>query len=306
MERTHQLYHLAGLIASLRARGQATRVVVRNTERFGLIHLYFEQGCLVQVTGHAGSPVRNMEDLSTWHQGAVRIDRARPSPGILAASAELEPLLSQALDQLQRRGVVHPAPPAVSQRVPRGARPPAEDAAPLAARSPLGPRGALGAGGLPPLGAVGQELPPLPALADDMPAGPAVPARPSGSNQLTDPQWQLLALVVRQITVHAGQLLGIQVAEGLLRQALALTSAHSAFLGPLEVDTTGWLHARDPGFVTHFATFDAAEAVAVLLATYEALCAGLLGERDAQQLIASATAPFRTSLEQIGIAISEG
>jgi hypothetical protein len=300
MERAHQLSELASLIATLRARSQAARVVVRNTERFGLLHLYFDKGRLIHVEGHASSPARSLQDLSTWRQGAVRIDRIAPTLGPAADPADLESLLSQALEELQRRGVVASAPAAHPGHAPEQAsRLRGMTSGPL----PLGPRGALGAGGL-------SSYPPSASAA---PRGGTDPGASPGVLEsevmpgplLTEPQWQLLALVVRQVTEHAGQLLGIQVAEKLLVQALARATPRSAFLSGLAIDSTGWLRPIETGYATRFAPFDVAEGVAALLTALESLCAGLLGERGAQQLIAGAMAPFRASLEQIGITVSE-
>ncbi len=53
-------------ITAIRTQRQTLRLVLRNTERFGLIHLYFERGRLVQVQGHKDTPIKTFADLATW------------------------------------------------------------------------------------------------------------------------------------------------------------------------------------------------------------------------------------------------
>jgi hypothetical protein len=284
MERVHQLTELAGLIAAVRAQQRVVRLVLRNTDRFGLIHLYFARGQLFDVEGHAGSPTASLSDLATWRHGAIRVDAIDTLPPGAANVADLEAALRRALTEMEARGAIYAAPPA---------RPPRE----YQSASALPP--GIAAAGLPPLAPVGQ--PASDGFARSQPN--ALTLTPHG-DRLTDPQWQLLTIAVRQVTELAGQALGDQVAEGLLRQALAQSTLINAFLTGVEVDETGWLRAREAGYPARFATFDAAEATATLLTSFEALCAQLLGTRRAQQLVATAVAPLRPSLAQIGIAIA--
>lgn len=120
MEHAHQLSALAGLIAALRAQGRTVRLALHNTERFGLIHLYFAQGRLIRVEGHAGDPARNLLDLATWRHGAVRVDYVEPPSADAASPAALEAELSETIDELERRGVVYPAPPSVNSAATSG------------------------------------------------------------------------------------------------------------------------------------------------------------------------------------------
>jgi hypothetical protein len=288
MERAHQLSELAGLIATIRAKGQAVRLVLHHTERFGLIHLYFAEGRLVRVEGHAGNPTRSLLDLRTWRYGAIRVDHIAAQASLTAEGDALETVLSQTLAELERRGVIHPAPPAVTPQATWHARG-------MSGR-PQGTSGQASIDGLPTM-----ALPLLPELRHPSMVG-AIPVLASGES-LTDPQWQLLALAIRQVTDQAGQLIGSQVAQGMLRQALAQTATGNPFLAGLDIDATGWVHPHEAGFATRFSTYDVAEAVAALLTGFESLCAELLGAVRAQQMIAAATGPLRTSLEQIGISV---
>jgi hypothetical protein len=284
MEHAHQLSALAGLIAALRAQQRTVRLALHNTERFGLIHLYFAQGRLIRVDGHAGDPARNLLDLATWRQGAVRVDQVEPPAADAASPAALEAELHQAIAELERRGVVYPAPPSVH-------------AAPRWAPS-RGPSASSGVDGLPPLPE--QDAPDAGFVP---PAAEPWPEPDARADRLTDPQWQLLALAVHQVTERAGQLLGGAIAESMMRHALAQLAKDSAFLAGLELDNTGWLRAREAGFTARFATFDVVEAVAALLSQVELRAAGVIGPQRAQQLVAQALAPFRASLEQIGLAV---
>lgn len=281
MEHAHQLTELAGLIATVRAKGQAVRLVLHHTERFGLIHLYFAEGRLVRVEGHAGSPARSLVDLQSWRHGAIRVDHVATAAAPAVDTSDFEAMLDQTLAELERRGVIYPAPPAVHAR----AFTPAPG---MGRQSPID--------GLPTM-----ALPLLDELRQSPTVGPAAPSAPE--RRLTDPQWQLLALAIRQVMDQAGQLIGSQVAQGMLRQALAQAATGNAFLAGLDIDVTGWVHPREAGFVTRYATHEVAEAVAALLTGFESLCAGVLGVSRAQQMIATATGPLRTSLEQIGIAV---
>jgi hypothetical protein len=286
MERLHQLRELAGLIAAVRAQGRAVRIVLRNTDRFGLIHLYFAQGQLIHAEGHGGSPAASLADLETWRQGAIRVDQIDELPAGSGEAPALDAALARALAELEARGVVNPAPPAqMPHAFPRAHGP--------------GP-GVAGVAGLPALdpgaGAAGPD--------GWAQSSAGQPVHQGEEDRLTDPQWQLLAIAVRQVTEHASQILGGQVTDELLREALAQSAQRSDFLSGIEVDETGWLRAREAGYATRFSKFEGAEATAALLTSFEARCAQLMGSRRARQLIATAVAPLRPSLQQIGIAIA--
>src|SRR5258706_13216319 len=85
MEHGHPLARLAAFVAAARARGRPTRLVLRNTERFGLVHLYFRNGHLDHVEGHLNTPLNSLVDLATWQLGVIRQDEIGsglpPSPG---------------------------------------------------------------------------------------------------------------------------------------------------------------------------------------------------------------------------------
>jgi hypothetical protein len=290
MEHAYQLSTLAGLIAALRAQGRTVRLALHNTERFGLIHLYFAHGRLIRVDGHAGDPARNLLDLASWRYGAVRVDHVEPPTADAASPAALEAELNQVLAELERREVVHPAPPSVYA------------ASAWAARSPSSAPTGTRLDGLPPLPTTGQLDARFPPLAAEMWPEPE-PEAEASADRLTDPEWQLLALAVHQVTERAGQLLGGAVAESMVRHALAQLAADNAFLAGLDLDSSGWLRTRAAGLAARFTTFEVVEAVAALLSQVELRAASVIGPQRAQQLIAQALTPFRASLEQIGLII---
>ncbi|HEX9414118.1 MAG TPA: hypothetical protein VF916_11495 [Ktedonobacterales bacterium] len=284
MERTHQLGELVGLIAAVRAQGRTVRLALHNTDRFGLLHLYFERGQLIRLEGHTGGSAESLLDLESWRHAAVRLEPVSPGAVTPSVSFALDRLLDRTLAKLERAGVTHPAPLAVGHPT----HPPDASAGQYSA----------GVSGLPPL----------------MPVGPVDGAAQAGGDyssqrhdphgeELTDPQWQLLALAVRQITEHAGSVLGIQDAEMLLREALAQANEENAFLRGVVVDDTGWLRIRDARVRATCSTFEVAQAVALLLAVLESLYALRLGEQRVRKLIAAAVAPLRLSLEQVGLSV---
>src|SRR5262245_20749045 len=111
MERAYPLTYLSELIEATRTQGGPARVVLRNSERFGLIHLYFAHGHLTHVQGHRETPLRSLEDLATWHTGGIRRDEVEAAAGALAADPRLEAALDLALSMLEQQGISRPIPP---------------------------------------------------------------------------------------------------------------------------------------------------------------------------------------------------
>lgn len=52
------------------------RLSIRNSERFGLAHLYFRDARLIHVTGDKCDGESVLQDLLTWSKGSVRFDSA--------------------------------------------------------------------------------------------------------------------------------------------------------------------------------------------------------------------------------------
>lgn len=290
MEQELPLSALARIVAATRARGLMSRVIVRNVERFGVVHLYFERGRLAHVEGHLGDPLRSLADLSGWVYGTVRRDSAVFSDQTVVLDPRLDLSLDHALRALTTSGVVEPVATPPELHTPSPVMSP-RDSWP----APVGPT-SIGTGGLPPLsrggagGAHRQTNPSATGLAQ--------------RERLTTPQWQLVALVVRQMVERMGELIGAEMAESLLRQALVLSARSNPALHDLEVESYGWLKETQEAAMTTQAAEDVAEAVAGLVTNFEFRCASLIGKEQAHQIIASTADPFRAALAQIGLDVS--
>jgi hypothetical protein len=303
MERAQPLAELVRLVAKVRSQGHTARLALHNTERFGLVHLTFERGRLIRVDGNTGGPAESLFDLESWRQGAIRIESI-PAGTIEPASAlPLDALLDATLAQLERTRVVHSAPPAVSHSW----------SLPDLAVDTFS-ADASGADATPAVLSAVPTVPTLPAaammpeLASNGAGAQSAPRRAvrGGGDELTVPQWQLLALAVRQITEQAAVALGPQTSQAMLAEALAQASKGSAFLRQVEVDDTGWLRRLERADRGGSSTYEAAQAVATLLAVLESLYATRLGAPRVRRLITAAVAPLRNSLEQIGLTVVGG
>src|SRR5579863_929886 len=62
------------VLIDIRDRGTSGRLSIRNSEKFGLAHLYFREARLVHVAGdkHGGEAV--LQDLLSWSKGNCRFD----------------------------------------------------------------------------------------------------------------------------------------------------------------------------------------------------------------------------------------
>ncbi|MGZ3666129.1 MAG: hypothetical protein ACXVDA_16800 [Ktedonobacterales bacterium] len=329
MEQEYPLAYLAQMVASTLGQERPTRLALHNTDRFGLVHLYFAHGRLSRVEGHRGSPLASLSDLATWRAGTIRRDYGASAAVSNAGPSEHDTQLAQALTEairtLEANGVIRPAGPGTSHPGTLGTQ-----SGPLRRRTPhtrpgssplppyphtLAPRSLPVPGSRPPImPEVSQVeymagLPPL--------AGAALPPEPpasvrdaeaTGGALLSRPQWQLIALVTRQVVEQAGQQIGQQLAENLLRQALGQTAASKEPLRIVEIDSTGWLQtvpSMEGKTITDYPTTAVTDAVAALLTNYEQRCAALVGAAQAQQIIAVATGPFRASLAQIGLVVAD-
>ena len=288
MEQDLPLSSLAKIVAATRARGLLSRLVVRNLERFGLVHLYFERGRLAHVEGHLGDPLRSLADLSGWVNGTIRQDSVAFADKTMVLDSRLDLSLDHALRALMARGVVEPASPLPATgplSVPgRGSWPAA------------GGPDSIGTGGLPPLSGSGS--------AEQRQTNPSATGL-AQRERLTPPQWQLVALVIRQMVERMGQLIGPEMAESLLRQALTLSARSNPVLHDLEVESFGWLKETHEAAMSARAAEDVAEAVAALVTNFEFRCASLMGKEQAHHIIASTADPFRTALAQIGLDVSD-
>lgn len=289
MEQDLPLSSLARLVASVRTRGLMSRLAVRNLERFGLVHLYFEHGRLTYVEGHLADPVRSIFELGTWQNGTVRQDSAAYTGKTMVMDPRLDGALDSALRSLVARGIVERASPPPAASAPSSAAP----GRPWPTSVPES--NSIGTGGLPPLSRAGTSEIALPGQ-----AATELAQRES----LTTPQWQLVALVIRQMVERMGQLIGAEMAVTLLHQSLVLSSRSNPLLHELEVEPSGWLKETQEAVMTTQEAEKVAEAVAALVTNFELRCASLVGKEEAHHVIASSAEPFRAALAQMGLDVS--
>lgn len=302
MREEYPLARLAQLIAAARAVPGPTRVTIRNTERFGLIHLYIQGGAAVRAHGHLRRMTESLQDLATWRFGTVRMEDTLSRDLPTAADEQLESALTNALVRLEAQSVIapsqHPEPQPVTLQADQASTAdateqarPVYDAPRHARPTPPPP----GTDGLPPLVAPSTSEPRT--SQQSIHSGELV-------DRLTTPQWQMIALIVRQIMQKAADLVGESMAETMLRLSLTQATRTHPILHDIQMDASGWLEAVSPDAIAHYSTFDVADAIASLLTGFEARCASLIGPEQAQQIIASVAAPFRASLEQLGLHIA--
>lgn len=296
MDQDYPLARLGTIVALARTRTTPTRLLLRNSDRFGVIHLYFAGGRLVSVEGHRDSPVNTLADLGAWENGTIRTDDAQ-IPLLGDPDPRLEVALAHALQELAAHGARHT--PSRPRSRPGRTRP-----TPLpGASQPATPRPVSGlfrsgpaSSDIPPVG-----LPPLSAT-PEVPVGPAAEA-PRPEN-LTAPQWQLIALAVRQVVTQAGAEIGETMSIRLFSQALAHAARTRPMLAPLSIELSGWLTATPADAMLQFRCDAVVEAVADVLAGFETRCASLVGPSRAKGLIVAAVGPFRQGLAQIGLEVA--
>ncbi|HEX6123103.1 MAG TPA: hypothetical protein VFY89_08080 [Ktedonobacterales bacterium] len=330
MPHEHPLAYLPAYIAAARAQGQPTRLVLRNTDRVGVIHLYFFQHRLVLVEGHRGAGAASLRDLATWQQGTMRRDDlAAPPPGAAQPDAQLETVLSETLRQMELRGLLtHAAPPASDPATltsrPSQPRLPAimppllpPTSAPRIASVPRGPAPSTplpGSAGLPPLpdGPAPDRLGPghalselattrTPSVIGTRRATPTINTR----GQINDDQWRTLARFLHLIIERAARSIQLETAIGFMMQALTKTATGSLILGGLEVDAQGWLQPRREGFLAGFPTYEISQAIAELIQEYEVKCAQFTNPQEARSIIIEAAAPLRRPLASLGLDIAD-
>ncbi|MGO8948413.1 MAG: hypothetical protein ACLQUY_12295 [Ktedonobacterales bacterium] len=299
MGHSNSLSRLSADIAAIRSQHMTVRLVLRNTERFGVLHLYFETGRLVQVHGHKENPMKSFGDLATWSQGTIRQDElagGMDTAGITPGNSKLEQILDSTLQQLESRGVVQ-TPPSSRKSFQAQTSPYITGLSPETPPSYTLRHEVQQRRPSPP---ANEELP-THELFSDMQTMPIASANPS--EYVADAQWQLLALVVRQVVDQAGTVIAKDTVDGLIRQSLAYSAVKQPPLRILELDATGWLSPLPGHRISSFPLADVADAIATLLTSFENRCASLIGAEDAHRLIVNAARPFSASLAQLGLAI---
>ena len=287
------LAYLPAYVAAARARGRPTRLVLRNTDRVGLVHLYFYQGRLTLVEGHRGAGTASLADLATWQSGTIRQDELEAPPPASEPDPQLEVALADALRHLEARQIVSRPTPTGSD--PHSVSRPSVPRLPIAQSSASRAPGAVSVPG----------LPPLPDRTLSEAATQRTPAAPNlNGSGITDAQWQFLTRTLHQIVERASQEVAEGVAIGMFMQAYSRVLPSFPFLAGLEVDERGWLHARHEGSVAHFVRRDIVQALAALIAEYQARCTLVLGASGAHRVLADAVEPVRGPLASLGLDVA--
>lgn len=99
------LWDLARIVIMLRRSRAFGRLTLRNSDRVGVVHLYFHSGNLVHIVGSSGDAEATLRDLQRWTHATVRFER-----GSTAANTTISQQLAQNFDELllhfQRLGLV--------------------------------------------------------------------------------------------------------------------------------------------------------------------------------------------------------
>jgi hypothetical protein len=81
------------------------RLTLRNSDRVGVVHLYFHSGNLVHIVGSSGDAESTLRDLQGWTHATVRFER-----GSISTNATITNMQASSFDELlmhfQRLGLV--------------------------------------------------------------------------------------------------------------------------------------------------------------------------------------------------------
>lgn len=330
MQQRYPLSALAVLVAAARESRSATRLSIRNNERFGVVHLYFQHGQVVRVEGHHGTGIASLEDIATWQNATLRLDELAAVPEVTESAAALTAALAATIQTLERNGALapvehRPGGPSAPHAVPGAAAvSPAPATAPRltlpSLPSPQMPGPSLASRpSLPeseppahvPRGVTG--LPPLPVASPDA-AAVARPSWPtswpgSTTHETVDDktqlaQWQLLVLALHQVLERASTEMGRETAGGLLWQALAHVRSTRPFLANIELDLDGWVSLKHEEALAELSRFEVVDSIAALLTEYETRCITLVGPDRARRMILEGTARLRDPLSQLGLVVA--
>jgi len=104
------LWDLTRIVTTIRRSRAFGRLTLRNSDRVGIVHLYFHSGNLVHIVGSSGNAAATLRDLSHWTHAAIRFERGvTPASGTIT-SAEVQGF-DELLLHLQRIGLVAAATP---------------------------------------------------------------------------------------------------------------------------------------------------------------------------------------------------
>lgn len=69
------LWDLVRIITTIRHSQSFGRLTLRNSDRIGVAHLYFQGGKLVHIVGSSGDAEATLQDLHRWTHAAIRFER---------------------------------------------------------------------------------------------------------------------------------------------------------------------------------------------------------------------------------------
>lgn len=75
------LWDLARIVTTIRRSRAFGRLTLRNSDRFGVAHLYFHGGKLAHIVGSSGEAEATLQDLQHWTHAQVRFERGSPITG---------------------------------------------------------------------------------------------------------------------------------------------------------------------------------------------------------------------------------
>ena len=109
MSRPGYLAEVTLALLRIRDTRASGRLSIRNAERFGLVHLYFNQARLIHITGAKSDGEVMLNDLLTWTKGSVRFDPA-VEVNYETITWQQAQLFTRWLKFLQMRGMMHGIP----------------------------------------------------------------------------------------------------------------------------------------------------------------------------------------------------
>ncbi|HEU5381930.1 MAG TPA: DUF4388 domain-containing protein [Ktedonobacteraceae bacterium] len=99
------LWDLTRIVTAIRRSHAFGRLTLRNSDRFGVAHLYFHGGRLVHVVGSSGEAEATLQDLQHWTHASVRFERGSPMAGA-TPNPEQERSFDAFLLHFQKSGLV--------------------------------------------------------------------------------------------------------------------------------------------------------------------------------------------------------
>ncbi len=104
------LWDLTRIVATIRRSRAFGRLTLRNSDRVGIVHLYFHSGNLVHLVGSSGNTAATLRDLYHWTHATVRFERGATPANATITATEIQNF-EEILLHFQRIGLVASATP---------------------------------------------------------------------------------------------------------------------------------------------------------------------------------------------------